>query len=90
MLTHPAGRTAFRSDATTSSWTLLPAHGFSAFGGRLTIAISLELALFSDSTTYTLLWALAHSHRIQPDPWQLSLEWQRQEQIFAVLLSIVP
>ncbi|MXW40371.1 MAG: hypothetical protein F4Z75_04325 [Synechococcus sp. SB0668_bin_15] len=58
------------------------AYGFPAFNNRLTLTPGLGLALASDSRNYTLLWALSpySPHQGQPaQPWQLSLEGERQE-----------
>ena len=56
------------------------AYGFPAFNDRLTLTPGLGWALSPDSRTYSLLWALApYTQQSQAEPWQLSLEGERQE-----------
>ncbi|KKZ11636.1 MAG: hypothetical protein TH68_08390, partial [Candidatus Synechococcus spongiarum 142] len=55
-------------------------YGFPAFNDRLTITPGLGLALSPDSRTYSLLWALApYTQQSQAEPWEISLEGERQE-----------
>ena len=55
-------------------------YGFPAFNDRLTITPGLGLALSPDSRTYSLLWALApYVQQPQAEPWEISLEGERQE-----------
>ena len=56
------------------------AYGFPVFNDRLTLTPGVGLALSPDSRTYSLLWALApYAQQPQAEPWQLSLEGERQE-----------
>ena len=56
------------------------AYGFPAFNDRLTITPGLGWALSPDSRTYSLLWALApYTQQSQAEPWEISLEGERQE-----------
>ena len=56
------------------------AYGFPAFNDRLTLTPGLGLALSPDSRTYSLLWALApYTQQPQAEPWEVSLEGERQE-----------
>ena len=56
------------------------AYGFPAFNDRLTLTTGVGLALSPDSRTYSLLWALApYAQQPQTEPWQISLEGERQE-----------
>ena len=56
------------------------AYGFPAFNDRLTLTPGVGLALSPDSRTYSLLWALApYAQQPQAEPWQVSLEGERQE-----------
>ena len=56
------------------------AYGFPAFNERLTLTPGVGLALSPDSITYSLLWALApYAQQSQGEPWQISLEGERQE-----------
>ena len=56
------------------------AYGFPAFNDRLTLTPGVGLALSPDSRTYSLLWALApYAQQSQAEPWEISLEGERQE-----------
>ncbi len=56
------------------------AYGFSAYNDRLSFIPALGLALSSTSRNYSLLWSLApYSDQAQADPWEVSLEGERQE-----------
>ena len=56
------------------------AYGFPAFNDRLTLTPGVGLALSPDSRTYSLLWALApYTQQSQAEPWEVSLEVERQE-----------
>ena len=56
------------------------AYGFPAFNDRLTLTPGLGWALSPDSRTYSLLWALApYTQQPQAEPWEISLEGERQE-----------
>ena len=70
-------------DATPSRWQQFEtklAYGFPAFNDRLTLTPGVGLALSPDSRTYSLLWALApYAQQPQAEPWEISLEGERQE-----------
>ncbi|MXW11811.1 MAG: hypothetical protein F4Z73_02835, partial [Synechococcus sp. SB0668_bin_13] len=56
------------------------AYGFPAYNNRLTLTPGLAVALSSTSRTYSLLWSVAPYAQLgQAEPWQLSLEGERQE-----------
>ncbi len=56
------------------------AYGFSAYNDRLSFTPALGLALSPTSRNYSLLWSLApYSQQAQADPWEVSLEGERQE-----------
>ena len=56
------------------------AYGFSAYNDRLSFIPALGLALSPTSRNYSLLWSLApYSDQAQADPWEVSLEGERQE-----------
>ena len=56
------------------------AYGFPAFNDRLTLTPWVGWALSPHSRTYSLLWALApYAQQPQTEPWELSLEGERQE-----------
>ncbi len=56
------------------------AYGFSAYNDRLSFIPALGLALSPASRNYSLLWSLApYSDQAQADPWEVSLEGERQE-----------
>ncbi len=57
------------------------AYGFPADNDQLTLTPALALALSPTSRNYSLLWSLTpYTDQLQGEPWQLSLEGQRQEQ----------
>ncbi len=57
------------------------AYGFPADNDQLTLTPALALALSPTSRNYSLLWSLTpYAEQTQGEPWQLSLEGQRQEQ----------
>ena len=58
------------------------AYGFPFYNDRLTLTPSVALALSTNSRTYGLLWSLApyHEHLVG-EPWQLSLEGERRENL---------
>ena len=56
------------------------AYGVPAFADRFTLNPGLGLALSPHSSTYSLLWTLApYDQRDQGEPWELSLQAERQE-----------
>ncbi len=55
------------------------AYGFSAYNDRLSFIPALGLALSPTSRNYSLLWSLAPYSQAQADPWEVSLEGERQE-----------
>ncbi len=56
------------------------AYGFSAYNDRLSFIPALGLALSPTTRNYSLLWSLApYSDQAQADPWEVSLEGERQE-----------
>ncbi len=58
------------------------AYGFPAHNDHLTVTPAVELAFSSTSRTYSLLWSLApYSDQFRMEPWELSLEGERQEQL---------
>ena len=58
------------------------AYGFPAHNDRLTITPAVEMAFSSTSRNYNLLWSVApHAHQTQGQPWELSLEGGRHEQL---------
>ena len=58
------------------------AYGFPFYNDRLTLTPAVALALSTNSRTYGLLWSLApyHEHLVG-EPWQLSLEGERRENL---------
>ena len=58
------------------------AYGFPFYNDRLTLTPSVATALSNNSRTYSLLWSVApYAQQAQDDPWQLSLEGERQENL---------
>ena len=56
------------------------AYGFPAANDRLTLTPSVATALSTSSRSYSLLWSLApYDEHLVGEPWQLSLEGERQE-----------
>ena len=56
------------------------AYGFPFYNDRLTLSPAVALALSNNSRTYGLLWSLAPYHEhLHAEPWELSLEGERQE-----------
>ena len=56
------------------------AYGFPFYNNRLTLTPAVALALSPSSRSYGLLWSVApYAQQAQDDPWQLSLEGERQE-----------
>ncbi|MCY4055186.1 MAG: autotransporter outer membrane beta-barrel domain-containing protein, partial [Cyanobacteria bacterium MAG CAR4_bin_6] len=56
------------------------AYGFPAFNDRLTLTPGVTLAFSPDSRSYGLLWSLApYSAQGQGEPWEITLEGERQE-----------
>ena len=56
------------------------AYGFPIHHNRLTLTPAVAVALAPDSNTYSLLWSLApYAQQGQTQPWQLSLEGEREE-----------
>ena len=57
------------------------AYGFPAYNNQLTLIPAVGLVLSPTSRNYSLLWSLTpYAEQTQGEPWQLSLEGQRQEQ----------
>jgi len=68
------------STASSSQFNAELAYGFPAANNRLTLTPALALALSPTTRTYSLLWSLApYSEQMKVEPWQLSLEGQREE-----------
>ena len=58
------------------------AYGFPFYNDRLTLTPAVATALSNSSRTYGLLWSVApYAQQAQDDPWQLSLEGERQEHL---------
>ena len=58
------------------------AYGFPFYNDRFTLSPAVALALSPSSRTYGLLWSLApHDEHLVGEPWQLSLEGERQENL---------
>ena len=58
------------------------AYGFPFYNDRLTLSPSLATALSNNSRSYSLLWSLApHDEHLMEEPWQLSLEGERHENL---------
>ena len=56
------------------------AYGFPFYNDRLTLTPAVATALSNNSRTYGLLWSLApYDEHLVGEPWQLSLEGERQE-----------
>ena len=56
------------------------AYGFPFYNDRLTLTPAVATALSNNSRTYGLLWSLApYDEHLMGEPWQLSLEGERQE-----------
>ena len=72
-------------DATPSSGQRFEAevaYGFPAHNDRLTITPAVEMAFSSTSRNYNLFWSVApYAHQTQGEPWELSLEGERHEQL---------
>ena len=58
------------------------AYGFPFYNNRLTLSPSLATALSNNSRSYSLLWSVApYDGHLVGEPWQLSLEGERQENL---------
>ena len=58
------------------------AYGFPFYNNRLTLTPAVAAALSPSSRTYGLLWSVApYVQQAQDDPWQLSLEGERHENL---------
>ena len=58
------------------------AYGFPFYNNRLTLSPAVATALSPSSRTYGLLWSLTpHDEHLVGEPWQLSLEGERHENI---------
>ena len=58
------------------------AYGFPFYNDRLTLSPAVALALSTNSRTYGLLWSLApYDEHLHAEPWELSLEGERQENL---------
>ena len=56
------------------------AYGFPFYNNRLTLSPAVATALSNSSRTYGLLWSLSpYDEHLMEEPWQLSLEGERQE-----------
>ena len=56
------------------------AYGFPFYNDRLTLTPAVATALSPSSRSYSLLWSLTpHDEHLVGEPWQLSLEGERQE-----------
>ena len=64
------------------------AYGFPFYNNRLTLTPAVAAALSPSSRTYGLLWSLApYAEQAQDDPWQLSLEGERHENLSSPTLD---
>ena len=58
------------------------AYGFPFYNNRLTLTPAVAAALSTSSRSYSLLWSLApYDEHLVGEPWQLSLEGERQENL---------
>ena len=58
------------------------AYGFPFYNNRLTLTPAVTTALSNNSRTYGLLWSLApYDEHLHAEPWELSLEGERQENL---------
>ena len=58
------------------------AYGFPFYNDRLTLSPAVAAALSPSSRTYGLLWSLApHDEHLVGEPWELSLEGERHENL---------
>ena len=58
------------------------AYGFPFYNDRLTLTPAVATALSNSSRSYSLLWSVApYAQQAQDDPWQLSLEGERRENL---------
>ena len=58
------------------------AYGFPFYNDRLTLTPAVATAFSPSSRSYRLLWSVApYAQQAQDDPWQLSLEGERQEHL---------
>ena len=58
------------------------AYGFPFYNDRLTLTPAVATALSTNSRTYSLLWSLApYDEHLVGEPWQLSLEGERHENL---------
>ena len=58
------------------------AYGFPFYNDRLTLSPAVATALSPSSRSYSLLWSMApYDEHLVGDPWQLSLEGERHENI---------
>ena len=56
------------------------AYGFPVHNDQLTMTPAVAMALSPTSRTYGLLWSVApHAEQLQGEPWEVSLQAQRQE-----------
>ena len=56
------------------------AYGFPFYNNRLTLTPSVATALSSNSRSYSLLWSVVpYGEQLLGEPWELSLEGERQE-----------
>ena len=81
-LLHPA--TFEQMDGDTSSGQQFEAelaYGFPVHNDRLTLTPAVAMAFTPTSRNYGLLWSLApYTEQLETDPWQFSIEAERQEQ----------
>ena len=58
------------------------AYGFPFYNDRLTLSPAVATALSPSSRSYSLLWSLApYDEHLHAEPWELSLEGERQENL---------
>ena len=58
------------------------AYGLPFYNNRLTLTPAVATALSNNSRSYSLLWSVApYAQPSQADPWQLSLEGERRENL---------
>ena len=64
------------------------AYGFPFYNNRLTLTPAVVAALSPSSRTYGLLWSLApHDEHLHAEPWELSLEGERHENLSSPTLD---
>ena len=82
-LLHPT--TFEQMDGTTSNGQRFEAelaYGFPVHNDRLTFTPAMAMALSPTTRTYGLLWSVApYAQQLQGEPWEVSLQGQRQEPI---------